>query len=519
MKLRAAPSALGLFALALLPLVPGVARAQTTPDGAAALEQQIHDWMSSTLGPDVKITQRPIQVTANGDHYDLAVPLGDEPGAPRWTATARERSGGRWAIDDVRVTSPAEFHVKLPVPSTPGGSPEMTDITYKLSIAQQAGQLLVDPSFATTTTSTSSVKGLVVQSSGGMAPMSSQIDSGSGSLIIQPAMGGRIDVALDSNLDGYTIDTTVSNAGPLKLGFGKTHVAANASSISRDRAVQVLQAAIKIGKAMTPTPGDTGADATPPAESAEVILEALADLATGASLDETLQNITVDVGGMAGSLHAMQIGFAAKGAGGLLQAQVDLGAEGLVLPELGLGAMVQLIPTKFSIRPTVSGVPVEAAMALAKASSQGDDPTPDDIMALFARGPISAGVETLTLDVGGAEFTGLGKLQIASPQSISGTAQITATNLDLLQQKLAAEPSLAQAAPVLIFLKGIGRTVGNQMVWDITYNGGRVLVNNQDLSALTGGAAAPTPAPAPPVQTVPPVQRPQNGQPQLRRRP
>src|SRR5579875_1771956 len=137
MKLRAAPSALGLFALALLPLVPGVARAQTTPDGAAALEQQIHDWMSSTLGPDVKITQRPIQVTANGDHYDLAVPLGDEPGAPRWTATARERSGGRWAIDDVRVTSPAEFHVKLPVPSTSGGSPEMTDITYKLSIAQQ----------------------------------------------------------------------------------------------------------------------------------------------------------------------------------------------------------------------------------------------------------------------------------------------------------------------------------------------------------------------------------------------
>ncbi len=535
MMRRAAPFAhglcrLGLFALALIPLVPGAARAQTTPDGAKALEQQIHDWITGTLGPNVKIAQRPIQVTANGDHYDLSIPVGDTPTSPRWTATARERSGGRYAIDDIHFPSPAEFHIKLPDTVTQGGPPGMSgDITYKVTVGSQAAQMLVDPSFATTTTATSSAKNVDVQSSGGMAPTASHIDSGTSSFIIQPASAnGRLDVAIESNLDGYTINSEMPNAaGALKLGFGKTHLAANATSISRERAVQVLQTAIQFGKAMAPNQGtDPKPDAPDPAQMAATMLEAVADLASGASFDETVQDMSVDMGGMAGTLHALQIGFGVKGVGGLLQARLDLGAERLTLPELGLGSMVQLIPSKISLRPTLSGVPADALMALAKNSSEGDEPTPDLIMALFAKGPIIAGLESMSVAVGGAEFSGLGKLSIASPQDISGTAQVTATNLDLLQQRIAAEPSLAQAGPVIIFLKGIGRSVGSQMVWDISYKGGKVLVNNQDLSALAGGPP-PAPAQRAPQQATPQPWPPQpgpqggpapNGQPQLRRR-
>jgi hypothetical protein len=488
---------LGLFALALCPLVPGAARAQTTPDGAKQLEQQIYEWITSTLGPDVKIAQRPIQVTADGDHYDLAIPVGAGPDAPRWTATARERSGGRYAIDDVRFPSPSEFHVKLPDTVTQGGPPGMTaDMTYKVSIGTQSAQMLIDPTFATATTSTSSVQNVDVKAEGGMAPLATHIDSGNGSFIIQPDAAGRLDVSIDSNIGNYSVDSEVPNAGPLKMVFGKTHVMTSATGISRERAVAVLQALIKLGKAAAPAPaGDPAAAKPSPAEAAAVILEALDDLASGAALDETIQDLNVTSAGMTGSLHAMQIGFGVKGVDGLLQAHLDLGAAGLTLPDLGLGSMTDLIPTKISLRPTVSGVPGEALLALLKASNAGEDPTPDSVMALFAKGPIIAGLDSVTIDVAGAEFTGLGKLTVASPQDLSGTAQITATNLDLLQQRIAAEPPLAQAVPVIIFLKGIGRTVGNQMIWDITYRGGRVLVNNQDLSALTGG---PPPAPRPP---------------------
>ena len=528
MKRRCAPSTpglyiAGLFALALAPLVPGAARAQTTPAGAQALEQQLHDWMASTLGPDVDIAKRPIQVTAAGDHYDVAIPVGDQPGAPHWTATARERSGGRWAIDDIMFPTPSEFQLKLPDGMNQGQPNPIATLTYKVNIGKQSGQMLLDPSFASTTSVTSTITNIDIQASGGVVSTSSHIDSGSSSMTIQPAAGGRIDVALDYSLDGYRVDTGIPSADEMKIVLGKTRVTAGMTNISRERGVQALQALIKIVKAVTPPgtvdpSGAAGASddkpaAPPPPEAVATLIEAFADLATGASMDQTAQDVTVSFGGLSGSLRAAQFGFGVKGVGGLLQAKMDLGAENLTLPELGLGDMVQLIPTKIALHPTVSNVPADALQAMLKSSREGDDPT-DGIMALFEKGPIVAGMESMTVALAGAEFTGQGKLTIASPQEFSGTAQITATNLDLLQQRIAAQPSLAQAGPVIILLKGMGRASGNQMVWDVVYQGGRVLVNNQDLNAMLAGP----PPPKPQTQQTPPRSPQQNGQPQLRRR-
>ena len=46
--------------------------------------------------------------------------------------------------------------------------------------------------------------------------------------------------------------------------------------------------------------------------------------------------------------------------------------------------------------------------------------------------------------------------------------------------------SLAQVLPALVFAKGIGRNVGDKVVWDVTYLGDKLLVNGTDLSAMTG---------------------------------
>ena len=83
---------LSIFALALLPLASGAWAADATPDGAKALEQQVRDWITSTLGPQVKIAARPLQVTPEGDHYAIIIPFGDAPDAPRITADARPAS-------------------------------------------------------------------------------------------------------------------------------------------------------------------------------------------------------------------------------------------------------------------------------------------------------------------------------------------------------------------------------------------------------------------------------------------
>ena len=484
-----------VLAATLLALTPAAVLAQTTPESAQALEQQVREWITTTLGPSAKIAKRPIQLTADGDHYRVAVPFGEAPDSPLVTATARMTGGGRWAIDDIRLPSPSEFHVNLPRVSKDGAGKDGAaggmsgPITYKLNVGQQAGQILLDPTFATSSTSNSTVQNLDLQASGEHLQQTSHLDRGSSTTILRPAASGRVDLLMDTTLEGYRINSETQGSEPLKLGMGRVRANAEVNGVSRDRTVQIVQALVQIGSAMQASERSGNANAAPKLDpnAAQTLLEALADFASGMSFDESMENLSMTYGGMSGTLRAARIGFSTKADAGLLQARLDLGAEGLAIPDLPLGAMADLIPSKITIRPAVSGVAAADLIKLAKASENGGSPTPADIQALFSHGGITAGIESFAIDVAGAGFTGMGKFLFTSPQDYSGTAQLTATNLDLLQQRIASDPDLAQGLPVIIFLKGIGRTVNNGMVWDVAYSNGRLLVNNQDLTAMMAG--------------------------------
>lgn len=520
-----------LIATTLLAMVPIAAWAQTTPESARALQQQVQNWIATTLGPDVRIGKDiPFRITPAGDHYQVEVPLGDGANALVVTATAREQIGGRWAIENIHIPSSAEFKLKMP-DSVAASNPTMAGpLNYKLTIAEQAGTVLLDPSFATPTTSTSSVQGLDLVATGPTLEQHSHLDRGTGTTVMTPAPNGRADIVITSQLEGYTIDsktidskTGASKSGdpassddrqPLKIGIGRARMNATFDNVSRERFVQLLQTLPKLGaKSSNKASPDTPAPLTPAA-----LLELVTDLATGMTIDEAFDDLSFGAQGMDASLKATKLGLAAKSTDGLLQAMLDLGAEGLTLPDLGLGAMADLIPTKISLRPTVSGIPTEAAIRMINASRDGNAPDASAMAALFARGGITAGLDSLTVELAGSTFTGNGKMLFTSPTEYAGTAQVTATNLDALQQRLAADPTTAQAGPVIIFLKGVGRTVDNKMVWDIVYRDRHLLVNNQDLAALTGGGGGPSAAPAPQGEPKRPVPPPANGQPQLRRK-
>lgn len=481
-----------VLALTLLPLAPSAVWAQPTPQSAQALEQQVRDWMTATLGPSAKVPTRPVQLTADGDHYRVAVPLGDAADTPIMTATARMTDGGRWAINDIRLPSPAEFHVDLPATGKDGATSGMSGpITYKLTIGEQAGQILYDPSFATSSTSNSTIQNLDLQASGERLQQTSHLDRGSSTTILRPAASGRVDLVMDTTLEGYLVSSETQGTEKLKLAMGRVRASAEVNGVSRDRSVQIVQTLVQLGAAVQAADRSGGAAAPKlDPKSAQTLLEALADFASGMSFDESAENLAVTYGDFSGTLKAVRMGFSAKADAGLMQARLDLGAEGLAMPDLPLGGMADLIPSKVAIRPAVSGIAVNDLIRLAKASENGGSPSAADIQALFSHGGISAGVESFSVDVAGAGFTGMGKFLFTSPQDYSGTAQFTATNLDLLQQRIASDPNLAQGGPVIIFLKGIGRSVENRMVWDVTYRNGRLLVNSQDLTAMMGGAPA-----------------------------
>ena len=493
------------LAIAAAPLAVPAFAADTTPEQAQVLERQIRDWVTSLLGPTVKIANRPVVVTPEGDHYAVAIPFGEAADAPQITATARAGDAGRWTIENIRLPSPAEFRLNLPQ----GSDGTVGPVNYRDHHRQAIGQILYDPSFATPSTWNSSTENIDLASKGENVEQASHLDRGTTTSVLRPASGGRVDLLMDGSLEGYRLNSKTSDGQDLQVAIGRARVTSEVTGVSGDRATQILHALIEIGSAMK-----TGDNAAPKMDekSAQILLEAVSDFASGVSINESIERLSVNYGGMGGNLNALRIGLGGRSEGGLLQVRMDLRAEGLTLPDLPLGNMAQLIPTKVALRPAVSGVAVDDLVRVAKASENGGTPSPNDIQALFSHGGITAGLDSFSIDVAGATIAGLGKLVFTSPEAFSGTAQVTATNLDLLQQRVAAMPEAAQAIPVFIVAKGIGRAVNNQIVWDIAYRDGRVLVNNQDLSAMMGGASGP------PQDAPKPAARPQQGRPQNRTR-
>ncbi len=229
----------------------------------------------------------------------------------------------------------------------------------------------------------------------------------------------------------------------------------------------------------------TGTMAAPPDPvSALTMVEALIDTASSASIEQRSESVSITLKEVTAVMRELDLGFGAKATDGLSSVRFELGMDGLDVPDVGLGPAAGLIPTKVALRPTLSGMPSAALLALLRVLKAGQVPAPEQIEALFARGPITAGLEAATVEVAGASFSGQGLLEIASLDSSSGSAQVTATGYDLLQQQVAAAPSMSAAGLGLIFLKGIGRAEDERMVWDVVYRDGHVLVNGTDMSAM-----------------------------------
>ncbi len=497
-----------VLALGLVPVASLAWGADVTPEQAQQVQSELRTWIGTVLGPTIPVPDGLIQLTPAGDHFDVAIPLGTGAAVPKITATATPLGDGKWNIDKIRYPSPATFILDMPQSTVVNGTPQVVTgpVTYNLTLADQAGQILLDTTEKTPSTMNSSVHNMDLHLTGANMNSTSHLDQATSTSILRPGQNGRVSLLSDGTAAGYQITSTTPEVGEVKLSMDKARVTMELTDVSNQRAVQLIQVLAQMGAAMNaagnaagnssgeqPATGPATPKAPPKLDSKQVsaMLEALADLASGASIQEQVDNLALSIAGQGGTLRQAQFGFQTTTSQGILQAHMTLGMEGLALPDLPLGDMATLIPTKVSLAPAVSGIAVADLVKIANDSQDGQDPPEADIAALFSHGGISAGLDSFSIDVGGSNITGLGKLLITSPDNFSGTAQIAATNLDLLQQRVAASPELAQAGPVFIFLKGIGRTAQNRMVWDVAFRDGRLLVNSQDLSAMLGMAPPP----------------------------
>lgn len=488
--------------------------ADVTPAQATALEAQLRDAIGGLLGPAIKIGDRPIQITSAGDHFNVVVPVPVKGGADmRVMATARPMDGGKWSVEAIRATSPIAFTLNLPLP--PGDAQkkgparknkdETVPVEYTIAIKDQDGRIVWDPSFATPSTWTSSFQGMTMHAEGGPLEQDSKMGVSNSVTTLRPAGPDRMDVLTEATLEDYTIESEVSGSEAMEVSMKRVRLSGGLNGVSRAKGLVITQAVVGMAVAGIAAMPDGKAPSAPPKIAPELVralLDALQDFASEFSLDETIDGLAVKYGDYTGGLEQMKLGFGAKSDAGLLRANFDVALKGLTLPGLPLGEMEALIPKSVAMRPFVAGVGVAELMRIAKTASEGGDPAGADIQALFSHGGISAGLESMSVSVAGANFTGQGKMVATSPADYTGSAQIVAENFDALMQKVSGMKSLAQAVPVMVFAKGIGRAENNRVIWDVTYKDGKVLVNNVDLSAMAG-AAAPPPAKAPPGRPAP----------------
>jgi len=493
--MHSTPAALLAAFLSTAAVMPARA-ADISAAQADALQGQMQSWLRGVLGPDLGPT---VQVRAEGDHYRIESPFGPpragQPGPVTLSASARPADDGRWTFEGPELPLPAHFTMNLPATPGNGTAPGVsTPVEYTITAGSQDSRGTYDPSFAMPSTFTSTGRDIQVRAQSASVDQLTKIGQSSSISALRPSGTDQMDFTGESTMEGYASVSRSQDGQPTELSMQHAQGVIKISALSRDRAATMLPAVIRIASNFSVTAPSRGAAPVPGAmvdpQMLHTILQSLHGLASEFVMSQTFDGVAIRSGTHGGAASQFRIGMKAKSDGGLLQASMDLGLDGLVLSDPALGAMADLLPTKVALHPVLTGVSTEEALRWLDAMGDAKGARPPGFATLFRRAGVSAGLESFAVDVGGASFSGTGKMTTATGGDLIGQAQITVSNFDDLIARVNAVPELAGVLPAFIFAKGISQTVEGHLVWNLAYRDNKLLVNGTDLSAMTGQPSA-----------------------------
>ena len=472
--------------------------AEVTTAQAKALETQMRGWLRSMLGPDTQPAGRTVQVKPEGDHYSIELPLGTpratQPSPVTLSASAQQTEDGRWTFEGPILPSPTSFTLDVPAPTRQGQKAPGPNMPVEFTITTASGDSrgTFDPSFASPSTFSSSSRDVQIKARSAMLNQLTKIERSETASTLRPTGAGQVDYAGDATIEGYTVLSRSQDNLPFELSAQQIRVTSGITSLSRAQATMMLPAVVRLAKGVLAGPPVAGGDAVMAYPSIDpqlmrTILQSLQDLASEFTLSETLDGVAVRSENRNGAAGQVRIGMGIKSEGGLLQAYMDLGLDGLVLPDMAHGAMAELLPRKVALRPVLTGVPTaELIRWFGAMGDRTSSVSPPGFATLLLRDGVSTGLDSFAIDIGNTSFAGTGRLTAVSPDDVIVQAQITATNFDDVIARVNAVPELASVLPLFVFAKGVSRTVESRLVWNVAYRDNKLLVNGTDLSAMTG---------------------------------
>ena len=476
-----------LLASLLAPL-PAVAQAPAAPseEGARAIAQAVRDWLARQTDNAFDGTGLGLKVLAEGDTYRLELPFGGSYfndtvtlGDGALVATVKPLDGGRWQV--VNATLPSKMRAEIP--SGPKGTPSAMSIAIENQ--QTAGTY--DPSLASPSTFTTTLTGYTTTTETATGTQTSRIGKLVGRSEWSPTGPGRVTIQGDSTMENYSTVTPLPGGDTAKVSIARLAGATRIENFDMDGLGQLLRTAFEIGMSAK-SEADAGRKGMRPQDKALAtkLVGQVFTMMDALETDYTYENIRLEGGPLfSGSLRRFGLGLTAGAPDGKMDIKLRLALEGLESPLLKGGPWLEFIPHRIALTPRMGGMPKNEVMALLRRAidTEGND-IDADAMALLAANPVEVGIDDLVLDVGPLRLKGEGALAVASKDEATGEAELRATGLDALIRRANQVPDLKMAAPVLIFLKGIGKQEGTETVWHITVADRKVMVNDTDLSDL-----------------------------------
>jgi hypothetical protein len=481
--------------LAATLLMPLAARAQVTPDDAQQLEAQLRGWLAAQLGPRIPLPDHPFAVRPEGDHFVVSFDYaGEVPGTngvkitgEPLTVSLKPLDTNRWSILAMAIPSP------LLIENPAAGPNEIK--SYAIKLAEQTTTGVLDTSLATPSSYDATLRGYTAVTEGPMGTQTSHMDRLTGHTVWSPAADGRVNLQSDSKGEKLVSAATLPDGTPFSFGVEQFSGTGHVNGVLMSEVGAIIRAAADLAttiQALPPPPAGDAAPRPPVPDAAKpaarALLASVRNLLGGYEQEFTFQKMSFDAGGHTGSLASMAVGLGGGAPGGKLDLHMTIALDGPDSPEIPPGIMRDYLPRHLSLKPRVSGVPSQDVADLI--SYVIDSPTADEseiggrAIGLLAKGPLSIGVDDLALAMGPASLTGSGAVQVSSPTDMVAQASLRLVGFDALMADASSRPEMKQAAPVMIFLKGIGKQEGDAIVWNISYQDKKLLVNGTDLSAM-----------------------------------
>lgn len=499
-----------LFCVLVLAADP--ARAQTGSNAstdADALKASVMQVLSLATFGMIPLQDQQAMVTQDGSDYRMRVPLSGVSVPPDAAITAVARPLANGLVDIESMAFPSSGTIET-APAT-GLANRVT-----FSIGQQTIAAKVDPTLATESSYTAEFGDIRLETAQGerhgeqsiahMATDGTFANGPDGRLTFATQSRGTGFHMIGRSANGFLSDTTArAMAGHFSVeGLDRAQGARMLTAFrglmaAVAQAQAQAQAQTQAQRAQLP-PGQSPPGQTPPPATASpeqrrelgAVVEAANGLLNRIEVDETLEDVHFSIAGPngtnAGTIGSVRMTMAGDAPRDRLNSTLGVAVEGIAVPAMGTEA-VAMAPHHIDLKAVLAGVPVVRVMALLRQATE-DHPDPALLQArtreLLGDPDARVAIETLSFDLGPMSVTGSAKLLPRANGQLGGEIHIAARGVDALLAQAQGQPKLQQAMPIIFMAKGMARTQGDSLVWDIALGDGPLTINGTPFGQPAG---------------------------------